>query len=151
VPSARPPQPPLTRTGHALNNRKALHHKLWVEFQIWFRYNFAMSSVSTIQLSHLRNIGWELWDPIGLRDVRDSGCEDEYDTYLLQVVSRLTRRDTRSEVASYLVNVESENMGLGFTISALARATATVEAIEAYLRRFQRGTFSVRSHVPRCR
>jgi hypothetical protein len=93
-----------------------------------------MSSVSTIQLSHLRNIGWELWDPIGLKDVRETGCEDEYDTYLLQVVSRLTQRHTPSEVASYLVKVEGEYMGLGFTTSALARANATVEAIEAYLK-----------------
>ena len=104
-----------------------------------------MSSASTIQLSHLRNIGWELWDPIGLKDVRDSRCDDEYDTYLLQVVSRLTRRDALSEVASYLVRVESENMGLGFKASALFRATATVEAIDAYLKTLPTGPFSVGS------
>lgn len=103
-----------------------------------------MSSASTIQLSRLRNIGWELWDPIGLKDVRDSGCEDEYDAYLLQVVSRLTQRDALSDVASYLVKVESENMGLGFTTSALSRATATVEAIEAYLKSLPTGPVGVR-------
>ena len=84
-----------------------------------------------IQLSRLRDIGWELWDPIGLRDVRDQ-CDDEYDKYLLEVVARLERGDATESVANYLVTMASENMGLGQSPSALTRASATVAVIKAY-------------------
>jgi hypothetical protein len=90
-------------------------------------------SAPSVQLSRLRDIGWNLWDPIGLKDVREFGCEDEYDTYLLQVVSRLKRRDSEPNVVRYLVEIESEHMGLGVSPSASARATATVAAIKSYL------------------
>jgi hypothetical protein len=85
-----------------------------------------------IQLSRLRDIGWELWDPIGLQVVRDQ-CDDEYDRYLLEVVARLERGDATQSVANYLVTMAGENMGLGQSPSALIRASATVAAIKAYL------------------
>jgi hypothetical protein len=90
-----------------------------------------------IQLVRLRDIGWELWDPIGLRDVRDQ-CDDEYDRYLLEVVARLERDDATQSVAEYLVTIASEHMGLGQSPSALARASATVAAIKAYLETLER-------------
>src|SRR4029077_9696357 len=85
-----------------------------------------------IQLSRLRDIGWELWDPIGLQVVRDQ-CDDEYDRYLLEVVARLERGDATQSIANYLVTMAGENMGLGQSPSALTRASATVAAIKVYL------------------
>ena len=94
-----------------------------------------MSSASPI-LSRLHDIGWDLWDPIGLRDVRESGCEDEYDRYLWQVVTRLKRGDSIRDVVSYLIDVETHVKGLGSSPSpsSLPRATATAVAIETYLK-----------------
>jgi hypothetical protein len=90
-----------------------------------------------IQLSRLRDIGWEIWDPIGLRAVLgpcgNSGPDDEYDCYLLEAVNRLKRLDAIPEVANYLVDIEVEHMGLRPNASTLARAIATVEAIKDYL------------------
>ena len=102
-----------------------------------------MSAASTIELSRLRDIGWDLWDPIGLKNVRRSDCEDEYDEYLLQVVSRLRRREAASDLARYLVSVENEHMGLDSRPSALSRAVATVEAIDAYLKTIPSGPLNV--------
>jgi hypothetical protein len=47
--------------------------------------------MAKIQLSRLRAIGWSTWDPIGIRDPceNEDGCVDEYDSYLLHVVSTL--------------------------------------------------------------
>lgn len=47
-----------------------------------------MTTFPKIQLTRLREIGWKLWDPIGLADENGSCDEeraDEYDQYLLHV------------------------------------------------------------------
>ena len=106
----------------------------------------AMTSAPAVQLSRLREIGWELWDPIGLRDVRHEGCDNEYDSYLLQVVSRLRRGQTVSEIASYLIHIETVHMGLGSTpsSSSLPRAAATISAIAEYLDTLPKGPIGIR-------
>jgi len=98
-----------------------------------------MSNYPKVQLSKLREIGWSLWDPIGLREMsngdwQDGGtCADEYDAYLIQVVGRLRRDDPAAEVFAYLEDTEVGHMGLSRSPTTSARATATVEAIRDYL------------------
>jgi hypothetical protein len=92
-----------------------------------------METDSHIQLSRLREIGLALWDPIGVEPVAGSGAEDEYDSYLWEVVRKLRAGEPAGEVANYLVRIETENMGLRLTASSVSRAVATVEAISTYL------------------
>jgi hypothetical protein len=109
-----------------------------------------MTSPAKIKLSRLREIGWSLWDPIGLRDLSDGDwqdggpCADEYDGYLLQVVSRLRRGQSTSIVTAYLEGVETSRMGLTPTETTRSRAHATVGAIAAYLAALSAGPLKVR-------
>lgn len=54
-----------------------------------------MTEGAKINLSRLREIGWALWDPIDLKNISDGewreggACADEYDRYMLQVVTML--------------------------------------------------------------
>jgi len=103
-----------------------------------------MASRPTVELSRLREIGWTDWDPIGLAEMKN-WPRDEYDSYLLQVVSRLRRGETVAEVAMYLYRVAAENMGLGKGASAdLKAAETTVVHIQDYLATLQPGPPSVR-------
>tara|TARA_R110002124_G_scaffold22412_5_gene84663 strand:+ start:295 stop:624 length:330 start_codon:yes stop_codon:yes gene_type:complete len=97
-----------------------------------------MNSHPKIKLSRLRDIGWSLWDPIGLlstgelwTDEENLDFADEYDSYLLQAAAQLRRGIADAEVVSYLVQIESEHMGLGDRIGAKERAAAVVAAIHA--------------------
>jgi len=91
-----------------------------------------------IKLSRLRDIGWSKWDPIGLladgQKWDDEDCQqfaDEYDGYLLQAAGRLQRGATDEEVVRYLVDIETNYMGLGAERDAAARAKALVAALQA--------------------
>lgn len=81
-------------------------------------------------------MGWDRWDPIGLRPVLEEGNDsvaDEYDSYLLQAAGRLWNGASRESVADYLVGIEAEHMGLGETATTRARAAAVVDAIGDYM------------------
>ncbi|MDA5095074.1 hypothetical protein O2N63_13375 [Aliiroseovarius sp. KMU-50] len=91
-----------------------------------------------IKLSRLRDIGWSIWDPIGLlrseQKWDDKECltfADEYDGYLVQAAGQLRRGAPDSDVVDYLVQIESEHMGLGTGNGALNRAKRVVDAIHA--------------------
>lgn len=102
-----------------------------------------MTDHPKLELDRLREIGWKEWDPIGLAD---SPCpRDEYDAYLLQVVSRLQQGKTVDQVADYLGQIASEHMGLG-TSTAASRAASerTVTLIDSYLAGFPLGPLKVR-------
>lgn len=86
-----------------------------------------------MRLSCLREIGWSLWDPIGLKAVR-AGCDDEYDEYLLEAFRKLTLGDAVADVVGYLIQIEAEHIGLGSRASALSRATATSNALHVIVR-----------------
>ena len=109
-----------------------------------------MSDLPEVKLSRLREIGWSFWDPIGLREISDSewqdggGCADEYDGYLLQVVSRLMRGECPAEVSAYLEDTEVGHIGLTRKPSTSSRAKATVEAISNYLSSLPQGASKVR-------
>ncbi|WP_071795732.1 hypothetical protein [Natronohydrobacter thiooxidans] len=95
-----------------------------------------------LKLSKLRDIGWTLWDPIGLlssdgpfsgrwSDDANSAFADEYDRYLISAASQLRRGESRSQVVRYLVNVEADYMALGEGPTSQERAEAVVAAILA--------------------
>jgi hypothetical protein len=85
-----------------------------------------------IKLSRLREIGWSKWDPIGLNGL-EHRPDDEYDSDLLAAVVRLRDGAEEPGVADYLVDIETEAMGLEPSETARQRALETVRAIRAYL------------------
>lgn len=96
-----------------------------------------MNLYPQIRLSVLRDIGWKLWDPIGLGSPGGGWpehCADEYDRYLLHLVGMLNQGKSPEEAADYLEWVRSEYMGLGPS-NTLARnaCVATAQAIITYL------------------
>ena len=98
-----------------------------------------MNRYPKIQLSILRQIGWDEWDPIGIRGFEDddwrTDAADEYDSYILHVVSLLRNGKSETEAINYLDLVASEHMGLGPRSQEQRQASAhTVRAIAAYLR-----------------
>lgn len=91
-----------------------------------------------LKLSRLRDIGWSIWDPIGLlgseQNWDDEDClpfADEYDGYLMQAAGQLRRGVPDADVAKYLVQIETEHMGLGSGRGVLQRAERVVAAIRA--------------------
>lgn len=68
-----------------------------------------------LNLPVLREIGWQLWDPIGLsyENWKGQPFEDEYDTYLAKVAQMLRAKEDEDEIVSYLFRVESEHIGVG--------------------------------------
>ena len=91
-----------------------------------------------VKLSKLRDIGWTLWDPIGLLvgqgkwdDEDNLSFADEYDRYLISAASQLRRGIPKTEIVNYLVDIEANYMGLGTVFNSYQRAHAVVEAIQA--------------------
>lgn len=104
-----------------------------------------MTPCPKIQLSRLREIGWKLWDPIGLAYNGSSPAEggaDEYDRYLLHAASMISRGGSKDEAAVYFTGIASEHMGLS-VVDADA-ATATAQAIADYLISLPDGPKAVR-------
>jgi hypothetical protein len=104
-----------------------------------------MASYPPLKLSHLRDIGWTEWDPIGILSEGESWehhpAADEYDGYLLEVASRLRRDWSVADASDYLIWAASEHMGLGVaSAAARASAEATAKAIQAYLETLAAGS-----------
>jgi len=86
-----------------------------------------MAANSTVRLSRLREIGWRLWDPIGLAELEGASrweVADEYDQYLLHVADMVRAGASVDEAAAYLVDIASEHMGLSYVDPRAAAATA---------------------------
>ncbi len=68
------------------------------------------SNAPNIELSVLRDIGWEYWDPIGLLDeesiAEKTNFDSEYDNYLMQAASMLWCGKPQNAVVEYLVDIE---------------------------------------------
>lgn len=92
-----------------------------------------MTKRRTVKLSKLREIGWTLWDPIGLLESFDRSDEDfpkdEYDRYLLTAYGKFGNGASTEEVSDYLFNISSEYMGLGESIRLRLGAEATATKI----------------------
>ena len=88
-----------------------------------------------IRLSRLRDIGWTIWDPIGLLDEGETWDQkpyaDEYDSYLMQAAGQLRRNVPVTEVVDYLVQIESVHMGFGSSPSQREVCEKVVAAILA--------------------
>lgn len=89
-----------------------------------------------IEIEALRKIGWDHWDPIGIRQMFDeSWCEqaaDEYDSYLLQAARMILQGCEQKDVAAWLDEIITRHMGLEPLAGASMR---TVKAIAALLAR----------------
>jgi len=97
-----------------------------------------LTPLPRIKLSRLRDIGWALWDPIGLLRPEqrwdDEDClsfADEYDRYLIGAASQLRRGASDADVVAELVWVETVHMDLRDRDDAPDRAQAVVDAIRA--------------------
>lgn len=91
-----------------------------------------------INLSRLRDIGWSLWDPIGLLKPgqrweadENQSFADEYDAYLIEAAGQVRRDLSEADVVNYLVTVEADHMGLGTQPGAYERARSVVAAIDS--------------------
>ena len=87
-----------------------------------------------VKLSALRQIGWEIWDPIGIRDcVSDDYAEgpaDEYDQYLMVAFGMAQGGRPAAKIADYLNDIASRRMGPGTSISG---GTSGVEAAQSLI------------------
>lgn len=92
-----------------------------------------------VQLSHIRQIGWTEWNPLGLclpdkqawRHVNIA----EYDNHLMHVVCLLTKGSPRSDAVAYLEQVAREYPPpAGSNTDRHHAAVRTVRAIADYLR-----------------
>jgi hypothetical protein len=61
--------------------------------------------------AEIRKVLMNEWDPIGVADIPEA--QDEYDSYIPQVITLLLKSATPEEIAEYLSTVEAREMGLG--------------------------------------
>ncbi len=96
----------------------------------------------TLQLSRLRDIGWTLWDPIGLLgpvgaptgrwdDPENLSFADEYDRHLIAAATHLRRGIAPDRIVKDLIHAEAHHMRLGLGPTTRPRAQAVVTAILA--------------------
>jgi uncharacterized protein YbgA (DUF1722 family) len=100
-----------------------------------------MKPVATLSLETLRQFGWTLWDPICLEATE---CpRDEYDTYLLELVSLLRHGAAMDEAVEYLIHAETETIGMRRRIDTRSRAERLAEAVEGYLEGLPAGPLDI--------
>lgn len=76
------------------------------------------------KLQSIRSLLLAEWDPIGVRD--EAMAQDEYDQYLPTILDLLERRASATEVAGYLGDVATLEMGL---VEAEDRDRAAAESL----------------------
>jgi hypothetical protein len=59
----------------------------------------------------IREILLRDWDPIGAADIPEA--QDEYDSYIPGIYSRLIRHVSQRDLFDHLWEIETQNMGLG--------------------------------------
>ncbi len=80
----------------------------------------------------IKQILLQEWDPIGVKDIPEA--QDEYDSYIGGVYSRLIRQVSERELFDYLWEVETVTMGLPGNPS---HAEAIVEKLMALRAEFE--------------
>jgi hypothetical protein len=83
-----------------------------------------------VNLSVLRRIGWEEWDPIGLKG---AAPDDEYDAYLLSIAGEIQGGKGDDMLVAQLMQIESEHMGMGVSSTTRVRAEATIAEIRKFV------------------
>lgn len=114
-----------------------MHSTIRHEGHVNKRTGRALAERKSVQLSRLRTIGFSLWDPIGLigpSGKPPSGAENEYDSYLMEVVGMLRNGRPHAECSKLLMEAEADHMGMRGRRDVDKRANKTVQAIDAYLR-----------------
>jgi hypothetical protein len=61
-------------------------------------------------LDGVRTLLLSEWDPIGVRD--EPAAQDEYDAYAAVIVDMINAGRSETELADYLVSLETDAMGL---------------------------------------
>ena len=88
-----------------------------------------------IDIDRLREIGWSLWDPIGLDRKtgvwREESFADEYDSYLIKAAGMLRNQHDVSEVVNYLFVIETDHMGLGVGTSEAQLRKDLLKVVQA--------------------
>jgi len=74
----------------------------------------------------IKQILLQEWDPIGVKGVPEA--QDEYDSYVWGVYSRLIRQASEQELFDYLWEMETDDMGL---YGDASRTQAIVEKLMA--------------------
>ena len=98
-----------------------------------------MATPTALDIRRLREIGWALWDPIGLSQMgddlwKDDGpVADEYDRYLVSAAEQRLGGASLEQIADYLVTIEIEWMGLSPAPGVRARAVQVAEALSDYV------------------
>lgn len=64
-------------------------------------------------MGNIRQVLLNDWDPIGIKDVPEA--QDEYDSYMGVIYTMIESHTPAKEVAEYLIKIETEEMGLGFS------------------------------------
>ena len=94
-----------------------------------------MSKHPKINLQRLREIGWSIWDPLGLSEEAEEwqgeAFADEYDSYLLKAAGMVRNGKEDREIIAYLVRSEADDMGMGDSMTARLHAHQLVKAIRA--------------------
>jgi hypothetical protein len=67
--------------------------------------------VSDDILRSLRDIGWEVWDPIGINEL-PGRPDDEYDRYLIRAWQMAQVGDDPFKIAAYLRMISRDSMAL---------------------------------------
>lgn len=87
--------------------------------------------IVTPDLLELRELGWQLWNPLDLAENRPH-VDDEYDNYLLQALGYFNVECSVAEVSDYLSWVERIYMACGDADDTLQRATELANAIRQH-------------------
>jgi hypothetical protein len=92
--------------------------------------------------THIRQLLWRDWDPIGVNTL--SGPQDEYDTYADRAyVMLMDERRPAEEIAVYLDDIASRHMGLGDRPEIRSRSR---QVADAFIRMI--GQFEAESNEP---
>ena len=94
-----------------------------------------MAKHPKVRLSRLREIGWSVWDPIGLLDEgvswESQTYADEYDSYLVRAAGMIRRLEPKEDVIDYLVSIVIDYMGMPSHPDVRIRAEKVVQLIAA--------------------
>ncbi len=71
-----------------------------------------------------------LWDPIGISDIPEA--RDEYHSYLPHVFSLLKQSKDQQDIVDYLIFIEGDRMGMGYSKKSKKRALEIVEILINY-------------------
>ena len=97
--------------------------------------------------SAIRRVLMEKWDPIGVSD--EPQAADEYDSYIWGIYGLLKRGAEDKEIATHLLKIETERMGLTDTQGRpLSHSHARDEAVAA-LRRLRIPIAAAKEPTPR--